>query len=161
VSARRVSVREPFTLRGEIQIVVRGGPRVRRIAVRNTILYTGRNALLYLLAQNTGSPTDWKLSRLIPGTNGSPPTAGDPGALAPVGLSDQIVLGPSDVVVSPGTGELIVTGTLLSTQANGADLREIVLGMGNGEAFARQVTPIIPKNDPLTVTYTWRIAVAT
>jgi len=156
---RQVAVREPLPLRGEIELVIRGGARVRRIAVRNTILYTGRNALLYLLAQTSGAPTDWKLARLIPGTNGTPPTPGDVGAFAPVSGPDQIVLTSPDVVVSPGTGELIVTGTLLTTQANGQDLREIVLAMGNGEPFARQVHPTVSKDSPLTVTYTWRIAV--
>lgn len=157
-----VRVQEVPRLQGEIELHVRrDGVLVQHIRKRNTIVYDGRNALLYLLAQTVGVPGDWRITRLIPGTDATPPTVGDLAVGAPLGLSDQIVLTAPDYTISAASGELIITGTLDTTQANGFFLREIGLVMSNGELFARQIHPTVEKTAMLTVTYTWRIAVTT
>lgn len=131
----------------------------RRFATFNTIVYNGMNSPLYLWSQDTGSPTDWRLVKLIPGTNGTPPTYGDPGLGAPLGAPDEMNLTASNRAVVPTVGELVITATLGTGQGNGNTLREVGLFMGNNQMFARQVHPDVPKTSSITVTYTWRIAI--
>ncbi len=149
-------------LRGDIQIEIRraGEERpLRRYAIRNTIVLGGLNSPLYLWSQDTGSPTDWRIVRLIPGTVGTPPTTGDISLLGALPLADYINLTPADRTVLPASGELVIRGVLSTGQAVGQTLREIGLFLGNGQLFARQVHPAIQKTGSISVTYTWRIAV--
>lgn len=149
-------------LRGDIQIDIHreGCERpLRRYAIRNTIVYNGLNSPLYLWAQDTGSPTDWRLVKLVPGTVGTPPTVGDIALGSALGPSDEINLVAANRNVVPASGELIITGSLTTSQAVGQNLREVGLFMGNGQLFARQVHPVIAKTGAITVTYTWRISV--
>ena len=148
-------------LRGDIQIEIRreGEARpLRRYAIRNTIVLGGLNSPLYLWSQDTGSPTDWRITTLTPGTVGTPPTTGDINLLGGL-VADQITLTSSDRAVLAATGELVITATLGTARAVGQMLREVGLFLGNGQLFARQVHPVIEKTNAITVTYTWRIAV--
>lgn len=154
-----VLVHSPLRVRGQIQLTIRHADgRVRRIVVKNTITYAGCNALLFLLAQSSGNAADWKLARLIPGRNATPPTVGDLAVIDPVASPDQVVLTNPDLVVSTATGELVVTGTLQTSQANGSTLREVGLVLANGWLFARQIHPAVDKDSSISITYTWRIA---
>lgn len=158
----RVSPARRIKLRGDIQIEIHrpGVARpLRRYAIRNTITYDGFNSPLYLWSQDTGSPLDWRMVKLAPGTNGTPPTPGDLGLGGPLSEPDSIPLVAANRTVVPAAGEIVLTGTLSTLQANGQTLREIGLFLGNGTLFARQVYPGIPKTNAITVTYTWRIAV--
>lgn len=149
-------------MRGDLQVeVFRSGEArpLRRYAIRNTIVTAGLNSPLYLWSQDTGAPTDWRFVKLIPGTDGTPPTTGDTNLGAGLSAPDQITLIAANRTVNPSTGELLVTGALTTSQANGQDLREVGIFMGNGQMFARQVHPTITKTSAITVTYTWRIAV--
>lgn len=152
---------EAVRLRGDLQVEIfhLGEIRpLRRYAIRNTIVLAGLNSPLYLWSQDTGSPTDWRFVQLVPGTVGTPPTTGDI-ALGGGLPGDAITLSAGSRTVLPATGELIVTGSLTTSQAVGQTLREVGLFMGNGQMFARQVHPDIVKTSAITVTYTWRIAV--
>jgi len=128
---------------------------------RNQITYNGANSALFLWTQDTGVWADWQFTKLVPGTSGVPPTAGDPGVGSPVSLGDQIILSSANRPVSTATSEVIITGSLSLVQANGVNLREVGLILGNGQLFARQIYPVIAKNGSITVTYTWRISVVT
>lgn len=165
---RRIHGNERARLRGEVTIEIRrpgaegvetSGALVRRIVVRNTITYTGLNALLTLLAQASITPVDYAARRLVPGTNGTPPTPGDLALGAPVGSSDQVVLSGVNFSHNTSSRELIISGTLTTGQANGLVLREIGLQLQNGSLFARQVHPFFEKDGSMSVTYTWRISV--
>lgn len=159
-SQQRVSDRVP--LRGQIELVIRHeNGFVRRIAVRNTITYVGRAAILQLLRQALGgaSAMGGSPGHLVPGTNGTPPTVGDIAMGAGLGPSDQIALTDSNLTVSQPTGEIIVSGTLTTAQGNSSTLREVGLTLANGDLFARQVHPAVPKTNLLSVTYTWRVSV--
>lgn len=159
---RPLPVTDRVPLRGQIELVVRRGDSVvRRIAVRNTITYVGRTALLQLLRQALGgaSAMGGSPGHLVPGTNGTPPTVGDIALGAPLGGSDQIALTDPNLSVNGPSGELVVTGTLSTSQGNGSTLREVGLVLANGDLFARQVHPAVSKTALLTVTYTWRVAV--
>lgn len=151
-----------FKIDGHLQIETRRrGSRhpLRRYALHNQITYNGFNSPLYLWTQDSGTPTDWRLVKLVPGTNGTPPTIGDLALGSPLGVADEMALVAADRTVVPASGELVITGTLTTLQAVGESLREVGLFLGNGQLFARQVHPVITKTGAITVTYTWRIAV--
>lgn len=165
MSQKRISGRDALALRGEVTIVVtRVGPTdglqrpVRRIVVRNTITYVGLVAMLTLLAQASITPGDYAIRKLVPGTNGTPPTPGDLAMGAAVGSSDQISLSGVSFSLNASTRELTVSGTLSTGQANGQTLREIGLQLQDGTLFARQVHPAFEKDGSMSVTYTWRLA---
>jgi hypothetical protein len=156
------TLKPEFKLRGDLQIETwRPGDKrpLRRYALRNQITYNGFNSPLYLWSQDSGNPSDWRIVKLVPGTNGTPPTIGDLALGSPLGPADEIHLTAANRTVVPASGELIITGTLTTLQANGHSLREVGLFLGNGQLFARQVYPVIAKTGAITVTYTWRIAV--
>lgn len=162
-SARAQRAQSLFRLRGDLQIDVRhadGSRPKRTYAIRNTIVYDGLNSPLYLWTQDTGTPTDWRMVKLVAGTNGVPPSVGDVGLGAPLpDPLDEMPLTLANRSVVPALGELVITVGLSLTQANGQDLKEVGIFMGSGLLFARQIHPTITKNGAITVTYTWRIAV--
>ena len=157
---KAIRIEERAKLRGDLTIVIKNviTNRETRYHVRNTITYDGLNSALYLWAQDAIVVTDYRLVKLVPGTNATPPSRGDLSVIAPVGVSDQIALTAANRTVSPATGELVITGTLGTGQANGITLTEIGLVMGNGSLYARQVHPGFLKSIAFTLTYSWRIA---
>lgn len=155
-----MELRSGLNLRGDItiELIDANGAVRTRMDIRNTIVYVGQNAVLSLLAQNAGIvPTDYKLTRLIPGTGTVAPTFGDTGPGVALGLSDQIVLTDSDRSLNPATRELVITGVLSAAQGNGNTISEINLMTGNGGLFARQIFPGFPKTNAFSVRFTWRI----
>lgn len=138
------------------------GRLYRRIAKRNTITYTGVTAPLILLAQNTGTVAlDYQLKQFVVGTNSTPPSRGDTALGAPVssGAGGVKNLVDANRVLSAPTGELIVTATYGTGDANVApalNLVEAGILLGNGTLFARQVNPPVPKSSAFVAAYTWR-----
>lgn len=131
------------------------GRLVQSLAIRNTITFDGLNGFLWRMHVPSD---DHYIDRLIPGTGSTPPSKGDVAMVAPLGSSDQVALTTPNFTMSAATGELVISATLDLTQGNGSTLREVGLRMHNGELFARQVHPGVPKSGLVTVTYTWRIA---
>lgn len=150
----------PVRLRGDLSICVRhaNGRVKHRFAIRNTITYDGLNSPLYLWAPDAITLADYAMAQLRAGESGVPPTRGDVGLGAPFGGA-VITLLAVNRTRSPATGEVVITGQFDTTQANGANLTEAGVFLGNGTLFARQVHPTIPKTNLITVSYTWRFAV--
>jgi hypothetical protein len=150
-------------LRGDLTVEICHTPtgQITRQHVRNTITYDGLNSSLYLWAQDGITPSDYQIATLVPGTNSQPPTRGDTGVISPIIVGDWITLTAGNRLVSPATGELIITATLGNAQGNVApnSLTEVGLLLGNGNLFARQIHPAFAKTNAFTLTYTWRIAV--
>lgn len=154
---------ERLRLRGDLTIIQRNEltGRETRLTVRNQITYEGLNSALHSWSGGAATPSDYWIAQLVPGTNGTPPTAGDTGCYAPV-AGGEIILTNPDRIVSPSTGELTITATLPKiSAANGSTLREVALMLGNGDAFARQVHSPLDKTVSFTLTYIWIIALTT
>lgn len=159
MTTRRVRKKNTIPLRGEITVTIRREGRAPvRLTVRNTITYVGLNALLTLFAQVSITASDYAPRKLVPGTNATPPTPGDIAMGAPVSAPDQVTLTGPSFTHNTASRELVITGTLATTQANGLTLAEIGLVLNNGTVFARQVHPAFEKDGTMSVTYTWRIS---
>lgn len=143
------------------------GHLLRRYAIKNTITFAGSTAPLVLLAQNAGTVvTDYQLAQFVVGTNPTPPSRGDTALGAPVsgGLGGVKALTDANRVLSAPTGELIVSVSYGTTEANvgpGLSLVEAGVFMGNGGLFARQVNPGVPKTNAFVAGYTWRFGLTT
>lgn len=151
-------------LRGDLEIIIRESDsrrEIKRFLKRNTITYNGLNSALYLWSQEGITAADFRFTKLVPGTNASPPSRGNLAVGAALPLADHVVLGAGDRVVAPTVGELVVTGTLTSGQGNCYNICEIGLLLANGQLFARQVHPVFAKTIAFTVGYTWRFRVTT
>ena len=148
-------------LRGDLTVTITdvASGRQTRQHIRNTITYDGLNSALYLWSQDAYAPALFQITTLVPGRNGTPPTRGDRSVVAPVAEGDRITLSPADRALSTSHGELVISGTLGTANANGQTLREVGLVMSNGQLLARQVHPDFLKTIAFTLTYTWRIAV--
>jgi hypothetical protein len=146
-------------LRGDLSIEITDVQtgRVQRHHVRNTITYNGLNSSLYLWAQDGINPSDYRITKLVPGTNSTPPTRGDIGVIGTIGVT--VPLSAANRAVVPATGELVITATLGTGDANGSTLCEVGLLLDNNQLFARQIHPSFLKTVAFTLTYTWRIAV--
>lgn len=152
-------------MRGDLQIVVRSAKTnkiLRQIAVKNTITYRGLNAPLYLLAQDGIVVADYRITQLWAGTNSTPPSRSDIGlgSALPTDPSTGglVTLSAANRSISEPTSELLITASLDTAHANGYSLSEVGLFLANGQMFARQVHPTIPKTGAITVSYSWRIA---
>jgi len=155
---------EKMKLRGDLTLtmtnIITG--RVTRQHIRNTITKDGLNSALHLWSQDTGSPADYRIVTLVPGTNAQPPSRGDTAVLSPIASGDWLTLASGNRNLVEATGELIITATLGASQGNVTPplaLCEVGLVMGNGQLFARQVHSAFQKTNAFTLTYTWRIAV--
>lgn len=156
----KTKFRSHARLRGDITIIKTdcATGRETRISIRNTITYDGFNSALFAWAQDSGSANDFRITQLVPGTNGTPATHGDLGCYSPV-IGAEIPLLAANREVSTSTGELIITATLPKISvANGSTLREVALMLGNTQCFARQAHPDVEKSVAFTLTYLWNIA---
>jgi hypothetical protein len=152
--------KEDAPLHGRVTMYVRDartGELLLRLRHHNTIVYTGLNAILQLLAQNvlSGAPATHQISTLRVGTGTVAPTRAD------LGLGTEVfsmALADVNRVESFATGELIITQTLLGPDANGNTLTEAGLFLADGSMFSRQIHAAITKGPAITVTYEWRLA---
>jgi hypothetical protein len=152
-------VSDGIKLRGDVIMYVknsRTGKVITKYEIRNTIVYGGLNALIQLLAQNTGDPaaSALQLTALNVGTGTTAPTRADTGLVAQVA---SISLVSANRIESLATSALTVSATLGSGVANGYTLTEAGLFLSNSTMYARQIHPAIPKTIAITIVYQWQL----
>lgn len=146
-------------VRGDMRVIVKDAVTlevIRRFEIRNTITYLALGALARLIAQNTYTLTDYKVTTLRLGTGTTPPAKTD------VALDTQVFsIALTDgmrLVTTTGPYELKILTTLGSGDANGNTLTEAGVFLTNGDLFCRQIHPAVPKTGALVVDYDWRIS---
>lgn len=141
----------------EIKLINPDGSIKKRMVIRNTITYDGELSVLNLWAQNAGSPTDWQIQQLRVGSSAVPPLKSDIGLGSP--YVDVMNLAPASRVINPSTSELTLTGSLGPAILVNQYLREVGIFFGNNKILARQIHPEIYKTGPITVSYSWILAI--
>ncbi len=170
------SFSDSIDVRGDLTIIVRNVTTkrvVKKIEIRNKIMFLAADVLVELLAQ--------RASDAAPGANqiysmrmGSSNTAA---SRSDVNLGAMVTGKALDDPnkVTGVRGELAFSTTLESGDANGSTLREAGLftkgtagsptptdapgvGSTNPRMFARQTHPDVPKTSAISLEYTWRIA---
>lgn len=156
MASNRIPIKGLVTIR-----VFEGSDLVQTITQPNKVVLRGRNAVLFLLAQASGTTlSDYKLVKLVPGMNSTPVTLADQNVLAPIAEAKHIVLTESSLSLNEAGNSLIVTGTLPSGDGSGEVLTEAGLLLGNGQLFARMVhSATLPWNGSRSISYTWTIRV--
>lgn len=178
-----VNFREGIHVRGDLVInVFRGDPRpgdepLRRIEIRNKIMFLAADVLVALLAQRSADypggdaqKNNDKLYTMRMGTSNTAPSRADTNLGNPV--AGVVLADPAGKVTSL-PGELQLLATLATTDANGFTLCEAAVftkGAGNGvldapgasvlvpRMFSRQVHPGIPKTNAISLQYAWTYA---
>lgn len=151
---------DSIAFRGAVSIQVwEAGFLLQEQTVTNKITLRGRTALLLLLAQAGGtSLSNYKLTKLVPGTNNTPVSVQDQGVLAPIATAKHITLNDASVTLNEAAQELVITGTLPSGGGSGEVLTEAGLVLANEQLFARMVhAATLPWTGTRSVAYTWRV----
>jgi len=148
-----------MNLEGHLQIIIYGalGEVLKRFAIKNTITFDGELSVLNLWAQNVGVATDWQMQELRVGASAIPPTKSDTSLGSPHGT--VMSLSPASRIINPSTNQLTLSGSLGVGILTGVYLREVGIFSGNGKMLTRQVHPEILKTVPITVSYSWIMAV--
>lgn len=134
------------------------GKRLQRMVMRNVITVTGAFTPLISLAQNAGYvAANNQIQVFQVGTSPTPPSRGDTALGSPVGGTGIVTLSDSNRALSPATGQLIVSVSYGSGDADGYTLAEAGLFLGNGSLFAHQVYPSIVKTSAFAAAFSWSI----
>lgn len=145
--------------RGDLRITLRDartGAVIRRIQIKNTITAEGLRAMVEVFRQKA-DPEDFRFKEIRVGKGVTPPERSD-AALADHVTTIQLVEASTEGSQINDPYEIKILATLERTQANGVSLCEAAIGMMNGSIFARQIHPIITKNEALVIDYDWRIS---
>lgn len=162
-------MKESMGCRGDVEIVVESqGREVDRLAFRNTILRTGREALALSLANRTGGDFDFFVSRMLFGDGGT--TGGSPKSVQTERTSLFGITRVSKPVVAnidPNNGsQVIFTSVVSYDEGNGFTLNEMALQLHGsvppgGESpslYSMATFPGISKTSLMQLTFNWRIS---
>ena len=126
---------------------------------KNTVLKTGRIALVKVITAETGTYTSLYISRIIFGTNGT--SGGQPKF---IDVNRTGLFGPTvlDKTVFASIDSLNLTQAIFSTivtytDANGSTLNEMALVMNDGSLYSMATFGDIVKTNTMQITFNWRI----
>ncbi len=126
---------------------------------KNTVLRTGRLALVKVITAETGSYTSLFINRIIFGSNGT--SGGQPkfvdvnrtGLFGPIVL-DKTVFATID---STNSTQAIFSTVVTYSDAVGATLNEMALVMNDGSLYSMATFGDIAKTNTMQITFNWRI----
>lgn len=174
-----MQLKDQLHMRGDLCITIRDvqGKTLRRIEIRNKIMFQAADVIVSLLAQRAadypgGRPAQLQNDQMWSmrmGTGGTAPTRADLDLVNP--LFGFVMDDAHKVTGVPG--ELQFLATMGLADGNGNTFQEAGLftkGAGAGaldaagatvvspRMFARQIHPGIPKTNVISLSYDWRIA---
>lgn len=161
-------MKDAMGCRGDIQMVVESNGGIEVVEFRNTILYSGREALALSLANRTGGDFDFFVSRMLfgdGGANGGVPKAVQAERTALFGTTR--VNKPVVANIDPNNrSQVIFTSVVSYDEGNGFNLNEMalqlhgsVLSGGNSPSLYSMATfPGISKTSLMQLTFNWRIS---
>lgn len=131
----------------------------KEIHRKNTVLRTGRLALVKVITAETGSYTSLFISRIIFGSNGT--SGGQPkfvdvnrtGLFGPIVL-DKTVFATID---SSNPTQAIFSTIVTYSDAVGSTLNEMALVMNDGSLYSMATFGDIVKTNTMQITFNWRI----
>jgi phage-related tail fiber protein len=154
-------MKEGLGCRGDVEadIEFRRG-EIERIAFRNTILRTGREALALCLANRIGNDFDFFISRMLFGDGGvvgtSPKTVPtDRNGLFGTARVNKPVVANID---PNNPSQLVLTSVVSFDEGNGFALNEMALKMNNGDLYSMATFPSITKTNEMQITWRWRLS---
>jgi hypothetical protein len=126
---------------------------------QNTILRTGRAALVSALTNQIGDDFEFYINRMIFGSDGTADgvpkyvTDDREGLFGLTVLSKPVV---SSVDASNST-IAVFTSTIASSEANGIALNEMALQMSNGDLYSMKTFPDLNKTSTMQLVLTWKL----
>jgi len=146
--------------KGDIDICVdyRCGKK-KLIPIPNTVLTTGRLALVSGLSNHIGDTFEFYITRMLFGDNGTiggvkkVVDAGRTGLFGPTQLSKPAL---SNIDGSIAT-QAIFTSVIAFDEVVGLTLNEMALQMKNGELYSMTTFPDLNKTSDMQITFNWRL----
>lgn len=154
-------MKESLDCRGDVEALIgfKDGSS-EKMAFRNTVLRTGREALVLSLANRIGDDFDFFISRMLFGDGGvvgtSPKTVPTDknGLFGTTRVSKPVVAN-----VDPNNGsQLILTSVVSFDEGNGFSLNEMALQMASGDLYSMATFPGITKTQQMQITWNWRLS---
>ena len=138
----------------------------RRMESSNLIVGDGVEAMLYLIAQNSGDPSasSFAVTSLRLGTGTTPPTDADKSLESEI---YAVNFGVGEKLVVPANREVIFSHTLGTADGNGYQYAEAGLVMRDAalptfsKLFARYVHPPYAKTIGVQAVYEWHVSIRT
>ena len=169
-----LKVTDGIPMQGHLCVITRDaktGKQLKRIEIRNKIMFLAADVLVELIAQRASdpAPATGRIYSMRMGTASTAATRADTNLGAYV--IGKVLADVDKVTGVPG--ELQFSATLEAADANGSTLQEAGLFTAGGtpstsdapltppgstRMFARQIHPSFPKTIAITVEYQWRIA---
>jgi hypothetical protein len=135
----------------------------KKIEFKNTILKSGRAALVSALANQIGTEFDYFINKMIFGSNGV--TENGSGVPKQVGdertglFGSTIVRRPIVANIDPNNNtQVVFTAVVPFNEANGYVLNEMALQLNNSELYSMATFPGISKTSQIQITWNWRIS---
>jgi hypothetical protein len=155
-------IKESMVCKGDVEAFIefRDGSR-GSMEFRNTILRTGREALVLSLANRIGDDFDFFISRMLFGDGGL--VGGSP-KIVPTDRNGLFCASPkvSKPVVANidpnNASQLILTSVVSFDEGNGFNLNEMALQMNNGDLYSMATFPGITKTQQMQITWNWRLS---
>lgn len=162
-------MKESMGCRGDVEVLIENdGREIDRIAFRNTILRTGREALALSLANRIGGDFDFFVSRMLfgdGGTNGGSPKSVPTERTSLFGITR--VNKPVVANIDQNNGsQVIFTSVVSYDEGNGFTLNEMALqlhgsvppGGTSPSLYSMATFPGISKTSLMQLTFNWRIS---
>lgn len=127
--------------------IYKAGILIEKYVDENMIMNVAKGALAKLIA---GDGLNKVITKIGFGTNGSGPTPDD------TGLTDAYVK-PLSGHSYPQVNQVKFTWSLLTTEANGKQIREVGLICSDNTLFARKTRGVIEKADDISLDGSWTI----
>jgi hypothetical protein len=154
-------MRESMGCRGDVEAKVEYlDGSVETVEFRNTILRTGREALVLCLANRIGDDFDFFISRMLFGNGGLVGTAPKSVPTDRNGLfGTTTVSKPVIANIDPNNpSQLVLTSVISFDEGNGFNLSEMALQMNNGDLYSMATFPGITKTQQMQITWNWRLS---
>ena len=127
--------------------------------VHNTVLTTGRLALVNSLSNNIGGTFEFYITRMVFGDNGTVDgvkkvvNAGRTGLFGPVQLSKPALANIDGSIPT----QAIFTSVIAFDEIVGVTLNEMALQMKNGDLYSMTTFPDLNKTADMQITFNWRL----
>lgn len=154
-------MKESLGCKGDVEAFVKfKNGLIQTIDFKNTVLRTGREALVLSLANRIGDDFDFFISRMLFGDGGvvgtSPKTVPTDrnGLFGTTRVSKPVVAN-----IDPNnSSQLILTSVVSFDEGNGFSLNEMALQMNDGNLYSMATFPGITKTQEMQITWNWRLS---
>lgn len=153
--------RDEMKIKGTLSVMIEDGDWKEERLLSNTILLTGKSAVVHSLGYDIGGSFQYYVDRMIFGDGGE-----ESGVPKRVSVTSTSLNGDTRASVSASASfspdvqnQIVFTSVLTGSHAVGYTLNEAALQLANGGLFSMVTFPGLPKTSTMTLTFNWTLTV--